>query len=341
MALLGHDEDDPPPLLPQPSAQTLEGKGLARAGGAADPAVAVGVFVVVIGVQEHRGAVIQVQPQKNPVAVAELIGGKGERRRYAGGEGVASGFALHVRVQGQQGERREECLLVLVVAAASDHVNGHAQFFHRRHPLLQGLRVIGGDFHQGVHIVKVFPLPIHHVFEIQPGVDGAVQLLIVLTGVPHIPHPGAVHHGGLRDFGQDFLLGLPLDGEAQADALPGLHQRGQPAGAHGGGVAVPRHVEVSVVHPVHQDVVPALGVDGGGRQDIQDGGGARLQLGQVGFFLAKQQAFDGVLLGFGGVRLLFGPLDWGLCCFLLHRVAPHLMKFENACLKLSCAIRYF
>lgn len=287
MALLGHDEDDPPPLLPQPSAQTLQGEGLARAGGAADPAVAVGVFIVVVGVKEHRGAVVEVQPQKNPVAVAEFVGGEGERRRYAGGEGVAPGFALHVRVQGQQRQGREERLLVLVVAAAGDHVDRHAQLFHRRHPLLQGFRVVRRHLHQGVHIVKVLSLPIHYIFEIEAGVDGAVQFLIVLAGVPHIPHPGAVHHGGLGYFREDLLFALALDGEAQADALPGLHQRGQPAGAHSGGVAVPRHVEVSVVHPVHQDIVPALGVDGGGRQDIQNGGGARLQFGQVGLFLPQ------------------------------------------------------
>ena len=50
------------------------------------------------------------------------------------------------------------------------------------------------------------------------------------------------------------------------------------------------HIEVGVVHPVHQDVVPAFGVDGGGGQDIQYGGGARLQFGQVGLFLGSRKA---------------------------------------------------
>ena len=135
MALLGHNEDHPPPLLAQPPAQALEGERLAHAGGAADPTVAVGIFVVVVGVQKHRGAVVEVQPQEDAVAVAELVGGKGKGGSHAGGEGIAPGFALHVRVQGQQGERREECLLVFVVAAPGNHVNGHAQLFHRRHPL--------------------------------------------------------------------------------------------------------------------------------------------------------------------------------------------------------------
>ena len=135
VALLGHDEDHPPPLLPQPPAQALQGERLAHAGGPADPAVAVGIFVVIVGVQKHRGAVVEVQPQEDAVAVAELVGGKGKSRRHAGGKGIAPGFALHVRVQGQQRQGREKRLLVFVVAAAGDHVNGYAQLFHRRHPL--------------------------------------------------------------------------------------------------------------------------------------------------------------------------------------------------------------
>ena len=85
MAFLGHNEDDPLPLLAEPASHTLEGKGLAGPGGAADPAVAVGVFVIVVWVQEHRRAVIEIQPQEHAVAVAEFVGGEGEGGGHPGG----------------------------------------------------------------------------------------------------------------------------------------------------------------------------------------------------------------------------------------------------------------
>ena len=63
---------------------------------------------------------------------------------------------------------------------------------------------------------------------------------------------------------------------------------------------------------VHYDVVPAFGVNGGGGQNVQNGGGPGLQLGKVGLLLTHDKAFERKRL----VIFLF----WGLCLFLLlHR----------------------
>ena len=194
MPLLGDDEDDATPLLPDPAAEALQGDALAYAGGAANPQVAVGVLVIVIGVQEHRGAVVEIEAEKNAVAVAELIGDKRKGGGHAGGQGIAARFALHIRVERQEGQRGEEGLLLFVVAAPGDHVRRHTQLFHRRHPLLQCLRVVCRHFYEGIHVVEVLPLAVHHVLQVKPRADGAVQLLIVLPCVAHVPHPGAVDH---------------------------------------------------------------------------------------------------------------------------------------------------
>ena len=75
---------------------------------------------------------------------------------------------------------------------------------------------------------------------------------------------------------------------------------------------------------VHYDVVPAFGVDGGGGQNVQDGGGPGLQLGEVGLFLAHNQTFQGKLLVlfFDRRFLLFCRLRGWLGNFLLHIVTP-------------------
>ena len=54
MPLFRRDDDNALALLPKPPAEALERDRLARAGGAADPPISVGVLVVVVGVKEHR-----------------------------------------------------------------------------------------------------------------------------------------------------------------------------------------------------------------------------------------------------------------------------------------------
>ncbi len=49
-------------LLTESAAKALERNGLTRTSGAADPPVTIGVLVVIIWVEEDRGAVIEVQP---------------------------------------------------------------------------------------------------------------------------------------------------------------------------------------------------------------------------------------------------------------------------------------
>ena len=95
--------------------------------------------------------------------------------------------------------------------------------------MLQRLRITGRDLNERVHIVKILALPVHHIPEVETGADGAVKLFIVLSGIAHLPHTGAVHHRCLRDLREDLLLGLPPDKEAHIDALAGLYQRGKPA----------------------------------------------------------------------------------------------------------------
>lgn len=73
-------DDDPLALLPEPAAKTLERHRLARAGRASDPPVSVGVFVVIIGVQKDRRAVVKVQAEEDAIVVTQLVGGKGKGR---------------------------------------------------------------------------------------------------------------------------------------------------------------------------------------------------------------------------------------------------------------------
>jgi len=47
---------------------------------------------------------------------------------------------------------------------------------------------------------------------------------------------------------------------------------------------------------VHYDVVTAFGVHGGGRQNIQNGGGTSLQLSQIRPFFDKEQSLQERLL---------------------------------------------
>ena len=72
-----------------------------------------GVFVVIIGVQKDRRAVVKVQAEEDAIVVTQLVGGKGKGRSDARSQGIAPGLSLNVRIKGQNGQRRKECLLVL------------------------------------------------------------------------------------------------------------------------------------------------------------------------------------------------------------------------------------
>ena len=208
MAFLRNDVNDTLALLPQTAADKLERKRLASAGRAADPDVAVRIFIVVIGVQKDRRTVVHIETKEDTVPVRQLIGRKRERRRHAAGKRIAARFAFNVRVEIENGEHGQKRLLLLVLAAAGDHVHGDTQLFNCRDAMLQRFRIAGRDLDERVHIIKVLTLPVHHVLEVHSRGDGAVQLLEVLPGVRNVTHPAAVHHGLLRDLRQNLFLGL-------------------------------------------------------------------------------------------------------------------------------------
>ena len=133
--------------------------------------------------------------------VTQLVGGKGKGRSDARSQGIAPGLSLNVRIKGQNGQRRKECLLVFIVTAPRDHIDGYAQLFYLCDPLFQRFRVGSSNLDQGVHIVEILALTVYHVLQIKTRADGAVQFLVVLAGITHIPHTGAVDHGSLRDLG--------------------------------------------------------------------------------------------------------------------------------------------
>ena len=98
MALFRDDVDYLPLLLPKPLADALKQGGFARAAVAERGKVAIGVFVVIIQVDEYRGAVVEVQAKEDTLLIAQLKGGKRKRGSHTGGQGVPAAFSLNVRV---------------------------------------------------------------------------------------------------------------------------------------------------------------------------------------------------------------------------------------------------
>ena len=296
MPFLRDNVNDTLALLPQTTADALECERLACTRRAADPDVAVRIFIVVIGVQKDRRTIVHIETEEDTVAVGQLIGREWKRRRYAAGERISAGFALNVRIKIENWEHGQERLLLLVLAASGDHVHGDTELFHRCNAMLQRFRVTSRDLDERVHIVKILALPVHHVLEVHTGRDGAVQLLEVLPGVRNVTHPAAVHHGLLGDLRQDFFFGLLVKMERNADAFTGLDQRSQPACADGRGIAVARDVKIGMKNAVHYNVVPAFGVHARGRENVQNCCRTRFQLAQVRRFLAEQQTLEKRLL---------------------------------------------
>ena len=182
-----------------------------------------------------------------------------------------------------------------------------------------------------MHIIEILALPVHYILEIKAGTDRTIQFLVVLPRIAHIPHPGAVDHSGLGDFGEDLFLGLTLDEKAQVDPLADLHQRRKPTGADGSGIAIARDIEISMIHVVYDDVVAAFRIHRGGREDVENGGGAGFKLTEIRLFFAKEHPLQKRLFFDLIFRRLFflSGLLWNCFCsffrfFLyLHRLTPH------------------
>ena len=304
---------------------------LACTGRAADPPVAAGVLIIIVGIEKYRGAVIEVQSQKDPIVVTQLIGNERKGCCHAGGQRIAACLTLNIRIKRQNGKSREKRLLVFIVAAPCDHIHGYAQLLHLCDALFQRFGIRCRHFNQGMHIIEILALPVHYILEIKAGTDRTIQFLVVLPRIAHIPHPGAVDHSGLGDFGEDLFLGLTLDEKTQVNPFASLHQRRKPAGANRGGVTVARDIEISMIHVVYDDVVTAFCIHRGGRENVENGGGAGFKLTEIRLFFAKEHPLQKRLffdLIFRRLFFLFGLLWNCFCSFFrfflyLHRLTPH------------------
>ena len=81
MSFFGDDIDDSLALFPQTAADTLIRDSLSNTGRTTQPDVTIGILVVVIRVQKDGGAIVEIDPEKDAVAVAEFIRGKGKGSR--------------------------------------------------------------------------------------------------------------------------------------------------------------------------------------------------------------------------------------------------------------------
>ena len=141
----------------------MERERLARTGRATDPDVAVRIFIVVIGIQKDRRTVVHIETEEDAVAVRQFIRRERERCRHAAGKRIAAGFAFNVRVEVENWQHGQKCLLLLVLAAAGDRVHGDAELFNCCDTMLQRFRITGRDLDERVHIIKILALPVHYV----------------------------------------------------------------------------------------------------------------------------------------------------------------------------------
>ena len=102
MSLLRDDVDHLALLLPEPFPDALKQGGLAGSAVPERGEIAIGIFVVIIQVNEHRGTVIEVQAKENAFLVAQFKGGKGKCRGDTGSQSIAAAFPLNIGIGDQQ-----------------------------------------------------------------------------------------------------------------------------------------------------------------------------------------------------------------------------------------------
>ena len=160
---------------------------------------------------------------------------------------------------------------MLIITALYNKAHRSTERFDTGYPLLQCLCRLRRHPDHGMHIIKIFIVAVHRIFDVQTRRNRRVQLFIILPGIAYIPHSGAVQHCSLRNFGQNLLAGLPVHIKIQIHSLAGLNKRCQPAITYDRFISIPGNIQKGVIGTIHHDVISVASVHNGRCNQIGNG----------------------------------------------------------------------
>ena len=282
-------------LPPHPRGHQLHGKALARAAGAQDGDVGVLVDVGIKDIHDDEGVVVLVHAQQDAVIIAHLIAGVGVAACRPQGEDVALGTLKEVFLQRNQGQGGQKSLLLAEGTGLYVHVLRQQQLFHLGAFPFQLIHAARRDGNQEIEVIEVLVVP-QAVLQEVSATDGPVQIVEVGVGVAGFPDLAPIDAQLLAQLADHAVFGLAGEEHVQVDAVPGVHQQGQPSGGHLGLEPIRRHQQIGVVHPVDADVPPMGEVDLAGGVELVDRNAVRCP--------SRAQVFRHHLFGFVGERVL-------------------------------------
>ena len=174
--------------------------------------------------------------------------------------------------QRQRGEKR---LLLMKGTAAHVHIAGHEQLFHLIDLPFQFIHCGSCYRDQQVQVIEVLVVS-QPFFQKVSASDGTVQIVKVRVGIAGVLDltavdtellPKPLHHAGFR---------LAADEHVQIDAIPGVDDKGQPAGRHLRLIAGGWHQQIGIVEPLNADMPPVGEVNAVRCKELRAGNGVDL-----------------------------------------------------------------
>ena len=252
-------------------------EGLACAAGAAYGNVGVLIDLGIEDVDNDRGVVVFVQAEQDTVFITQLIGREGIAACHTSGQRIALGAFIEVLFHADQRQRGEKRLLLMKGAAAHVHIAGHEQLFHLTDLPFQFIHCGSCYRDQQVQVIEVLVVSQSFLQKVSAP-DGTVQIIKVRVGITGVLDLTAVdtellaqplHHAGFR---------LAADEHIQIDAIPGVDDKGQPAGRHLCFVAGRWHQQIGVIKPINADMPPVGEVNAVRGKKLRAGNGVDLGL---------------------------------------------------------------
>ena len=264
-------------LTPHTECHQQDQEGLSCAASAAYGNIGVFIDLGVKDVDDDRRVVVLVQAEQDAVFITQFIGREGVAACHAGGQCVALGALIEVFLHADQRQRGEKRLLLMKGTTAHVHVAGHEQLLHLVDLPFQFVHCGRCHCNEEVQVIEVLVVS-QPFFQKVSASDGTVQIIKVRVGIAGVLDLTAVdtellaqplHHAGFR---------LAADEHIQIDAIPGVDDKGQPAGRHLRLVAGGWHQQIGIVESINADMPPVGEVDAVRGKKLRTGDGVDLGL---------------------------------------------------------------
>ena len=275
----------------------MQGKGLACSGGSDDGHIRIFIDPRIEDIDDNQAVVELVDTEQDPVLIRHLIAREGVAACCGRSKHIPLAALEQFLIQFAKGHDCGHRLLLTESAYPEIHVLGDHQALDLSDPPLQVFQCVRRHRDENNGVIEILVI-CQALFQVVPGPDGILDVIVVGVGIGGVLDPAAVDADLLAEFCLDALFRLPLEVDVNVDPLTGVDKDGCPAGNNAGIIAVGGDHEVGVVQSIHDGIAAVLEINALRGDDPRNGKiGAKAVSQVIGLQLLDPLLQRGVLAG--------------------------------------------